>query len=138
MIYFIRNPINDTIKIGVSKQVEHQLKTLRLSSGLDLKLAGCIELPTFESDKKFKLQLQGRFSKDRTIGDWFKNTPALQSLIDESPVIGTTRPTQMVRIRERIHKKLVEYKETSGIPITTAVDFAITQFLISKGINVND
>ena len=66
-LYFFHNPLNNSIKIGRSKNVTQRLKTIQFQSGISE-----IELSIIHhNDGNLEPDLHRLFSKYRTIGEWF-------------------------------------------------------------------
>lgn len=72
-IYIIKNPLNETIKIGVAQDVEKRLHQLQTGAGVELELVYqsmvCSNAFSIERD------VHAHFEKYRTFGEWFKLNP---------------------------------------------------------------
>ena len=72
-LYIIKNPLNETIKIGVAQNVEKRLKQLQTGAGIELELVYqsliCSNAFSIEKD------IHSAFEKYRTFGEWFKLSP---------------------------------------------------------------
>ena len=66
-LYFFHNPINNSVKIGRSSNVDERLKTIRYQSGVpEIELSLC-----YHNNGRLEPDLHRLFIKYRTIGEWF-------------------------------------------------------------------
>ena len=72
-VYVIKNPLNETVKIGVAQNVEKRLKQLKTGAGIELELLYksmiCSNAFNIEKD------VHEFFKQYRTFGEWFKVNP---------------------------------------------------------------
>ena len=72
-IYVIKNPLNETVKIGVANDVDKRLKQLQTGAGIELELIYksviCSNAFSIERD------VHKHFEEYRTFGEWFKINP---------------------------------------------------------------
>ena len=72
-VYIIKNPLNETIKIGVANDVEKRMKQLQTGAGIELELIYksliCSNAFSIEKD------VHKHFENYRTFGEWFKINP---------------------------------------------------------------
>ena len=72
-IYVIKNPLNETVKIGVANDVEKRIKQLQTGAGIELELIYksmiCSNAFNIEKD------VHKHFEQYRTFGEWFKINP---------------------------------------------------------------
>ena len=72
-IYVIKNPLNETIKIGVAQDVDKRIKQLQTGAGIELELIYksmiCSNAFAIERD------VHEYFKEYRTFGEWFKINP---------------------------------------------------------------
>jgi hypothetical protein len=76
-IYFLYSPAFEAIKIGFAKNVASRLKAYRLHHPEDLVLLG-----TIAGSIQNEQALHERFRDHLIRGEWFRDTPAIRSLID--------------------------------------------------------
>lgn len=69
-IYIIKNPLNDTIKIGVAQNVEKRLKQLETGAGIELELI----YKSLVCSNAFSIEqtVHKNFEEYRTFGEWFR------------------------------------------------------------------
>ena len=69
-IYILKNPLNETIKIGVAQDVEKRIQQLQTGAGVELELVYkslvCSNAFSVERD------VHAHFDNKRTFGEWFK------------------------------------------------------------------
>ena len=69
-VYIIKNPLNDTVKIGVAHDVQKRLQQLQTGAGVELELlyqsVVCSNAYSIESD------VHSHFADYRTFGEWYK------------------------------------------------------------------
>ena len=69
-VYIIKNPLNDTVKIGVAQDVQKRLQQLQTGAGVELELlyqsVVCSNAYSIESD------VHSHFADYRTFGEWYK------------------------------------------------------------------
>ena len=69
-VYIIKNPLTDTVKIGVAHDVQKRLQQLQTGAGVELELlyqsVVCSNAYSIESD------VHSHFSDYRTFGEWYK------------------------------------------------------------------
>ena len=74
-IYVIKNPLNETIKIGVAQDVDKRIKQLQTGAGIELELVYqsliCSNAFSIEKD------VHSEFEEYRTFGEWFKINPEI-------------------------------------------------------------
>ena len=74
-IYVIKNPLNETVKIGVANDVEKRMKQLQTGAGIELELIYksmiCSNAFSIEKD------VHKHFEEYRTFGEWFKINPTV-------------------------------------------------------------
>lgn len=72
-IYVIKNPLNETVKIGVAQDVDKRIKQLQTGAGIELELIYksiiCSNAFAIERD------VHEYFKEYRTFGEWFKVNP---------------------------------------------------------------
>ena len=72
-LYIIKNPLNETIKIGVAQDVEKRLRQLQTGAGIELELVYqsliCSNAFSIEKD------IHTKFEEYRTFGEWFRISP---------------------------------------------------------------
>ena len=72
-IYVIKNPLNETVKIGVAQDVDKRIKQLQTGAGIELELIYksmiCSNAFAIEKD------VHKYFEEYRTFGEWFKINP---------------------------------------------------------------
>ena len=72
-VYVIKNPLNETVKIGVAHDVEKRISQLQTGAGVELELIYqsmiCSNAFSIERD------VHAHFEKYRTFGEWFKVSP---------------------------------------------------------------
>lgn len=72
-LYIIKNPLNETIKIGVAQDVDKRIQQLQTGAGVELELVYrsmiCSNAFNIERD------VHQHFEKHRTFGEWFKMRP---------------------------------------------------------------
>ena len=77
-VYIIKNPLNETVKIGVAQDVQKRIAQLQTGAGVELELVYqsmiCSNAFSIERD------VHAHFEKYRTFGEWFKVSP--QEVID--------------------------------------------------------
>lgn len=74
-IYVIKNPLNETVKIGVAQDVDKRIKQLQTGAGIELELIYksmiCSNAFAIERD------VHEHFKEYRTFGEWFKVNPEI-------------------------------------------------------------
>jgi Rha family phage regulatory protein len=74
-IYVIKNPLNETVKIGVAQDVDKRIKQLQTGAGIELELIYksmiCSNAFAIEKD------VHKYFEEYRTFGEWFKINPEI-------------------------------------------------------------
>ena len=78
-VYFILNPDNKTIKIGVSKDPLQRLEALQTSNGTKLLLLGYI-LGNYKKES----ELHKKFKLNRMSGEWFKATEEMKEFVKKT------------------------------------------------------
>lgn len=72
-VYVIKNPLNETVKIGVAHDVEKRMSQLQTGAGVELELIYqsmvCSNAFSIERD------VHAHFEQYRTFGEWFKVSP---------------------------------------------------------------
>lgn len=72
-VYVIKNPLNETVKIGVAQDVDKRMKQLQTGAGIELELVYksliCSNAFSIEKD------VHNEFDEYRTFGEWFKINP---------------------------------------------------------------
>ena len=70
---YCKNPLNETIKIGVAQDVEKRIKQLQTGAGIELELIyqSLICSNAFSIEKDIHIE----FEQYRTFGEWFKVNP---------------------------------------------------------------
>lgn len=72
-IYVVKNPLNETVKIGVAQDVDKRIKQLQTGAGIELELIYksmiCSNAFAIEKD------VHKYFEEYRTFGEWFKINP---------------------------------------------------------------
>lgn len=126
-IYFIHNPLNNTVRISISKQVSTRLATLRSHSGIALTLLGTID---HSGEREIARGLHYKFREYRTIGEWFEVTDELNDYIQENAQPTPKEPAdwKTVRLPNSLYTWLSQHKEKTGTPIATAVKIAVNQY----------
>lgn len=76
-IYIIRGELSRMCKIGWSVDVNKRLRAIQASSGEKLEL-----LALFAGSREVEQHLHRKFAADRVHGEWFRESPALLSLIE--------------------------------------------------------
>ena len=73
-VYVIKNPLNETVKIGVAQDVDKRIKQLQTGAGIELELIYksliCSNAFSIEND------VHKEFDEYRTFGEWFKINPS--------------------------------------------------------------
>jgi len=73
-IYVLKNPLNETVKIGVAQDVEKRIQQLQTGAGVELELVYqsliCSNAFSIERD------VHAHFEDRRTFGEWFKVNPS--------------------------------------------------------------
>lgn len=69
LIYVIRNPITDLVKIGVTNNIQRRITQLECASGCELDLVFCT--PNGDNSKEIEQQVHRRFADFRQRGEWF-------------------------------------------------------------------
>ena len=69
-VYVIKNPLNETVKIGVAHDVQKRIKQLETGAGIELELIyqSLLCSNAFEVEK----EAHNYFAEHRTFGEWFK------------------------------------------------------------------
>lgn len=69
-VYVLKNPLNETVKIGVAQNVERRISQLQTGAGVELELIYqsmvCSNAFSIERD------VHAHFEQYRTFGEWFK------------------------------------------------------------------
>lgn len=78
-VYFIQEPVNHHIKIGVSENVKSRLKALQTSSPFPLKILCSVRETTLGMSET---QVHKKFENLRVQGEWFKYGEELKNFID--------------------------------------------------------
>lgn len=72
-VYVLKNPLNETVKIGVAQDVQKRIMQLQTGAGVELELVYqsmvCSNAFSIERD------VHAHFEKYRTFGEWFKVSP---------------------------------------------------------------
>ena len=72
-VYVLKNPLNETVKIGVAQDVQKRIMQLQTGAGVELELVYqsmvCSNAFSIERD------VHAHFEKHRTFGEWFKVSP---------------------------------------------------------------
>lgn len=123
-IYFIKNPITDTVKIGWSTTIPTKLQRLSEASGINLVLLGVLY-----DDKERLAQLRVEFDASNYMGDWYNITIKLEEFLKDLSELH--KKDQMVRVRWEIYQLLVEHKQKTYIPITKINELAILAYFES-------
>lgn len=82
-VYFVQPVNGGPVKIGVSKHPQSRLSSLMSWSPFRLRL-----LATAPGDEVSEGQLHHRFAKDRLHGEWFRPSPDLMALVEETAQTG--------------------------------------------------
>lgn len=124
-VYFIYNPLNHRVRIGTSKQVKNLLNTLRIASGVEMELMGVI------ADDAEVTGLHALFRNDHVRGEWYELTEEMEVHVKSNTVDPSTldSPWSTVRLPQILYGKLVEEREKTGMPASTAVRVAVEQYL---------
>lgn len=127
MIYFVKNPLNDTVKISRSPLPLARVQALSKQCGIDLILLGVIHS---DNDKLLEYQLDEEFNYTQLGYGWFVLSDELQAYIDKHAVEyeDPVRKWRTVRVPTNLYDWLGEHKQKTGIPIATAVRKAIHQY----------
>jgi len=127
VIYFIKNPLNDTVKISRSPLPLARVRALSKQCGIDLILLGVIHP---DNDKLLEYQLDEKFNYSQLGYGWFVLNDDLQAYIDKHAVEykDPIKQWRTVRVPISLYEWLTEHKGKTGIPITTIVTKAIQQF----------
>ena len=85
-IYVIKNPLNETIKIGVANDVEKRIKQLQTGAGIELELIYksmiCSNAFSIEKD------VHKHFEEYRTFGEWIKvNTTIVINFLEQQTFV---------------------------------------------------
>ena len=121
-IYFIKNPITDTVKIGWSKTIPTKLQRLSDACGIDLVLLGVLH-----DDKEKLAQLRDEFVESNYMSDWYNITPKLEEFLRD--LSEPHEKDQQVRVRWPVYQLLLEHKQKTYIPIVKINELAILAFL---------
>jgi Meiotically up-regulated gene 113 len=73
-VYFVRD--GRSIKIGITNNVSSRLSSLQTGNPRQLKLLG-----SFKGTARDEAELHDKFWRDRGLGEWFKDTAELQTVI---------------------------------------------------------
>lgn len=77
-LYFFYNPLNNTIKIGRSDDIDQRLKSIKYMSGVrELR-----RILSFDYRGDLEPYLHNLFSRYRTIGEWFRYESVLKSYVE--------------------------------------------------------
>lgn len=82
-VYFLRAETTRLIKIGVSRDIRQRIVALQTGSPDKLVLMGIIRC---DAPKDFERELHSRFGRDRSHGEWFRPSEALEALIAQRAV----------------------------------------------------
>lgn len=126
-VYFIRNPLNHSVRIGKSKQVKNLLNNLRMNSGVGMELLGVI------ADESELIQLHTQFGANHLRGEWYTLTDEMEVFINDNAVdpITLESPWSSIRVPQILYNRLVAHREQSAIPVATAARIAIEAYLKS-------
>jgi phage regulator Rha-like protein len=72
-IYVIKNPLNETVKIGVAQNVNDRIKQLQTGAGVELELL--YQSLICSNAFSIETEVHSKFEKYRTFGEWFKVSP---------------------------------------------------------------
>lgn len=127
MIYFVRNPLNETVKISRSPLPLVRVQTLSKQCGIELELLGVIHT---DNDKLLEHQLSQEFNHYQLRYGWFTLNGELQTYIEKHAVEyqDPIQKWRTVRIPTILYEWLGEHKRITHIPIATIVKIAIQQY----------
>lgn len=134
-IYFIYNPLNKLVRIGHSKQVKQLLSSLKTNSGIEMELLGVIL-----GDAAKEKELHQRYQEKHVRGEWYRLTDEIEGdIISDAVDISTLEasPWSTVRVPQLLYDKLVELRERTGIPVSTAAKLAIERYLKTEQIKAH-
>ncbi len=127
MLYFVQNPLNNTVKISRSPLPLARVQTLSRQCGIELKLLGVIHA---DNDKLLEYQLDQEFDYSQLGYGWFVLSDELQAYIDKHAVEyeDPIKKWRTVRIPTALYDWLTEHKGFNHVPIATTVKLAILQY----------
>lgn len=127
MLYFVRNPLNNTVKISRSPLPLARVQALSKQCGIELELLGVIHT---DNDKLLEYQLDQEFDYSQLGYGWFVLSDELQAYINEHAVEyqDPIQKWRTVRIPTILYEWLSEHKRITHIPIATIVKIAIQQY----------
>lgn len=79
-VYFIQAAPEWPIKIGLTYNVSRRLSSLRMNSGLDLKVLGIMR----DGSRDMETMIHRRFKEHRIVGEWFKPVGDLLKYIEKN------------------------------------------------------
>lgn len=84
-VYFIENPLNQQVKIGISSDVARRFAGLKTQSGVPLTFLG-----SCRDGRALEQSLHREFASQRLMGEWFEKSSALTKRMGQ--LIDGTRP----------------------------------------------
>lgn len=105
-VYVIKNPLNETVKIGVAHDVEKRISQLQTGAGVELELIYqsmvCSNAFSIERD------VHAHFEQYRTFGEWFKVSPTeVIDYLENQRYVLKSEYAKYLSISANIHKEAV-------------------------------
>lgn len=69
LVYIIKNPITNLLKIGITNNIKRRVSQLQCASGCELEVVYCT--PVSDNSKEIEKSLHLRFADFRQYGEWF-------------------------------------------------------------------
>lgn len=103
-VYVIKNPLNETVKIGVAHDVEKRISQLQTGAGVELELIYqsmvCSNAFSIERD------VHAHFEQYRTFGEWFKVSPTeVIDYLENQRYVLKSEYAKYLSISANIHKE---------------------------------
>lgn len=97
-VYFIHDPVSDTVKIGKATDVNHRLSSLRVGTTSKLTIAAVVP-----GDERYEAALHEAFDEYHVSGEWYRNEGRLRRLLEVLPSVDTEEPEpkRVARSRDR-------------------------------------
>lgn len=105
-VYVIKNPLNETVKIGVAHDVKKRISQLQTGAGVELELIYqsmvCSNAFSIERD------VHAHFEQYRTFGEWFKVSPTeVIDYLENQRYVLKSEYAKYLSISANIHKEAV-------------------------------
>jgi Rha family phage regulatory protein len=103
-VYVLKNPLNETVKIGVAQDVQKRIVQLQTGAGVELELVYqsmvCSNAFSIERD------VHAHFEKYRTFGEWFKVSPTeVIDYLENQRYVLKSEYAKFLSISTNIHKE---------------------------------